>query len=68
VHRLVSVVLILLGTVLAVASWGPLQNLFAEYRDGTAVGYLVLGVPLLIVGAILLVVGIQGLIRPQSRP
>ncbi len=47
----VAAVLAGLAAVFVALSWGPLQNLFADYQDGTTWGYLLFGAPFLLLAA-----------------
>lgn len=44
-----AIALVTLGCVAAFLAWGPLQNLFADYRDSPVSTYLLFGLPLLVV-------------------
>jgi hypothetical protein len=56
------------GFVLLAASWGPLNNLFAEYQDSPQSTYLILGLPLLLLGLALIVSGFRDLARaPEEK-
>ena len=50
----------------AVISWGPLHNLFEDYKDSPDAVYLILGLPFLVLSAALLVVAVW-LIWPRER-
>jgi hypothetical protein len=50
----------------AVISWGPLHNLFEDYKDSSDGVYLILGLPFLLVSAAFLV-GAVWLIWPCQR-
>jgi len=41
-----AVILVTVAGVAGYASWGVLQNLFADYREGATSTYLLLGLPL----------------------
>jgi hypothetical protein len=44
-----AIALIALGCLAALLAWGPLQNLFSDYRDSPVSTYLLLGLPLLVI-------------------
>jgi hypothetical protein len=50
----------------AVVSWGPLHNLFEDYRDSPDSTYLILGLPFVALSIVLLVVAVW-LIWPRKR-
>ncbi len=43
-----AVVLTVVGCVLLVMSWGPLQNVFADYQDNDPVAYVLFALPFLL--------------------
>ena len=52
----------MLGLAFALASWGPLQNLFS-YQDSPTWVYFVYGLPLLAIGVGCMVAGVLSLRR-----
>ncbi len=50
-------ILVVLGTLSAATSLGPLRNLFAEYQDSPASTYLLFGLPFLLGGLIAIGLG-----------
>ena len=65
--------LLLAGALIALAlacvwlSWGPLRNLFADYRDGSVIVYALFGGVFLAMAAAALVVAVRLLRRPPPR-
>jgi hypothetical protein len=55
--------LFVLGLAFALASWGPLQNLFSDYQDSPTWVYLEYGLPLLALGVGCMVAGVLSLRR-----
>ncbi|MBN8865926.1 MAG: hypothetical protein J0H98_00050 [Solirubrobacterales bacterium] len=65
--KFLGVVLLIVGALATVSSWGPLRNLFAEYQDSPASTYLLFGLPLLIGGLAMIAVGFWLLSRDSGR-
>ena len=46
-----AAILTVIGCAAVLVSWGPLHNLFADYRDSPVATYLLLGLPWLVLAA-----------------
>ena len=57
-----AILLVIAAGALA-ASWGPLRNLFAGYRDGPVSTYVLFGVPWLLVAGVAVAVAVRVLRR-----
>ena len=58
---------VIAAALFAVLSWGPLHNLFEDYKDSPDATYLIVGLPLLLVSAGFLV-GAVFLAWPHRKP
>jgi hypothetical protein len=58
-----GILLATVGVALVVVSWGPLGNLFSEYRDNSLGVYLALGLPPLVLGIACLIAARRELTR-----
>jgi hypothetical protein len=56
-----AVVLLMLGSALAVASWGPLGNLFSDEQDSPAWMYVAYGLPPLALGVLCIAIAARWL-------
>ncbi len=57
--RIVGAVFIAIGIVLLVASYGPLQNLWAEYQDSPASTYIAFGGLMIVFGLAFAAAGVH---------
>jgi hypothetical protein len=57
---------IVAAALFAVLSWGPLHNLFEDYKDSPVAIYLILGLPFLVISAAFLM-GAVFLVWPHRR-